>query len=82
MPRIKKPDLRGETIKGRTTMAGMEIPELAVRTGIPRSTLYALIRSPDNINVDQMRRIQRSIRMTLDEFLSIYGLQRRDFNDA
>lgn len=81
MPRVRliEPDMRAETIQGRAKFAGMEISELAKRTGIPRSTMYKLLQHPDNIRVSQIEVIQKRIHMTLDEFLSICRLKRSDF---
>jgi predicted transcriptional regulator len=77
--RLIDPDVRAETIQGRAKIAGMEISELAKRTGIPRSTLYRLLKQPDDIRVSQIEVIQKRIHMTLDEFLSICRLKRSDF---
>ena len=81
MPRVIliPPDVRAKTIKGRAQMAGMEITDLAKRTGIPKSTMYFLLQRPDDFKVSQMGIIQKRIHMTLDEFLSMHNLKRSDF---
>ena len=81
MPKIIliPPETRADKIKGRAFLAGMEIPDLAKKVGIPKSTMYCLLKRPDDFRVSQMGMIQKKINMTLDEFLMMHHLKRSDF---
>lgn len=81
MPRITliPSEVRGRLIKGQAEKAGLLIPELAKRTGIPRATMYDLLQHPDNIRATQLGLIQKRIRMPLDDFLKMHQLKLSDF---
>lgn len=81
MPRITliPPEVRGKLIKGQAEKAGILIPELAKRTGIPKATLYGLLQNPDNFKATQLGAIQKRIHMPLDDFLKLHQLKLSDF---
>lgn len=62
---------RERIIRGRTAMAGLDIPRVAKRAGIPKSTLYNRLKLPGRLTLDEIRSLDRVVKFTPEELVSL-----------
>lgn len=63
-------------LKGKMVERGINIPELAVKIGIDKSTLYRKMNSKgENITIKEANLIAKELNLTLDEVNSIFFKQ-------
>lgn len=66
-------DARANLIAGRAKMSGLDIPQVAKKSGIPRSTLYSRLKHPGRLTLDELEAIDRVIGFETDEILTLAG---------
>ena len=52
---------RSDVIRGRAAYAGMSVPQLAEKVGIPRSTMSERVRDPGSLRVFELGRISQVV---------------------
>lgn len=64
-------ETRGNLIVGRARMNGLDVKRAASRAGIKLTTMYKRIRLPGTMTVDELTALDKAVKFTDDELLTI-----------
>ena len=67
--RIKVTDKRASLIKGKATIVGLTVTDLAKRIGLSASTLYRKLNYPGDITLGELELIDELVRFSDEEVL-------------
>ena len=69
--------MKEDVIRGRAAYAGMTVPQLAQKVGIPRSTMSERVRDPDTLRVFELGKISRVVGGFSADDLAALGIRIR-----
>ena len=62
---------RANIIRGRASMAGLDIPRVAKKSGIPKSTMYDRLKTPGRITLDELQSLDKAVGFTAEEIVNL-----------
>ena len=62
---------RENIIRGRAAMSGLDIPRVAKRSGIPKSTLYDRLKLPGRLTLDELQSLDKAVGFTAEEIVNL-----------